>query len=116
MPFLYNSVLSKQSFHELLYPQVKPRSIRTRLGYVGLGVELYGGGIWHTWFDRDLKLAGRVIVKVSSRHTVEDLGKHCDVDIQWSLFNQDPLKSGQPLYKGRFFTAQKPFLCGLHLK
>jgi aspartyl aminopeptidase len=32
-------------------------------GYEKLSVEKYGGGIWHTFFDRPLKVAGRLVVE-----------------------------------------------------
>ncbi|KAG0181042.1 hypothetical protein DFQ28_009604 [Apophysomyces sp. BC1034] len=43
--------------------KLKPVSKKDKSGYLEVGVQLYGGGIWHTWFDRDLSVAGRVLVE-----------------------------------------------------
>jgi len=43
--------------------RVKPISKKKKEKYLMVGVEKYGGGLWYTWFDRDLSVAGRVMLK-----------------------------------------------------
>jgi aspartyl aminopeptidase len=46
--------------------RVKPSGELTRSGYRQVGVEVYGGVLLATWMDRDLSIAGRVLVQGAS--------------------------------------------------
>ena len=45
--------------------RLKPKAEYTKEGYLQLGVEVYGGALLNSWLDRDLALAGRIIVRES---------------------------------------------------
>ena len=46
--------------------KIKENAVKTGELYTTLNTETYGGGIWYTFLDRPLKIAGRVIVKNGS--------------------------------------------------
>ncbi|KAJ6767669.1 ASPARTYL AMINOPEPTIDASE [Salix koriyanagi] len=55
--------------------KLKPRSASSRSSYLMVNVQTYGSGLWHTWFDRDLSVAGRVIVRGSDGSFLHKLVK-----------------------------------------
>ncbi|CAK7325248.1 unnamed protein product [Dovyalis caffra] len=55
--------------------KLKPKSASSKSSYLMVNVQTYGGGLWHTWFDRDLSVAGRVIVRGSDGSFLHKLVK-----------------------------------------
>ncbi|MCF6238533.1 MAG: M18 family aminopeptidase, partial [Candidatus Marinimicrobia bacterium] len=46
---------------------LKPNAQYSKEGYIQLGVEVYGGPLLASWTDRDLSLAGRVIINAAGK-------------------------------------------------
>lgn len=59
---------------DALTVKVKPiPGLETKMGYVQLGVAPYAGGLNSTWWDRDLGIAGKVLVKDKNGKIVSKL-------------------------------------------
>jgi aspartyl aminopeptidase len=50
--------------------KLKPRAVFVKEGYIQLSTEVYGGPIYSSWLDRELSLAGKVVVRDGSGYKV----------------------------------------------
>jgi len=57
--------------------KVRPRHDVRQAGYRLVGVEPYGGLLAHTWLDRELTVAGRVMLRGGEVHLVVLLVRRC---------------------------------------
>jgi len=45
----------------------------SNINFLHVQVKTYGSGMWHTWFDRDLNVAGRVLLQRKDGELVHEL-------------------------------------------
>ena len=76
------------------YLKVKPHGGSVSQELAMVSCEVYGGGIWQTWFDRDLGISGRVILKDGSSKVfkineplmrIATIAIHVDTDRKFSI-------------------------------
>ncbi len=77
--------------------RVNPAARYESAGYVQLAVEVYGGVLLGTWLDRDLSLAGRLVLADGSEMLVRHPGPVCRVPSLAIHLNREVNKEGLTL-------------------
>ena len=93
--------------------KVRPHDDVRQAGYQLVGVEPYGGGLWHTWLDRELTVAGRVALRGGATAPVRlpgaplrlpSLAIHLDRSVREGL-KLDPQRDLVPAWSGELGAA-----------
>ena len=77
--------------------RLKPQAELTAHGYEQLSVEVYGGVLLSTWLDRELGLAGRLVLEDGSTRLVRLPGSFCRVPSLAIHLNRDVNSAGLTL-------------------
>jgi len=92
--------------------RVRPRHDLRQAGYKLVGVEPYGGGLWHTWLDRELTVAGRLALRGGTTVLatlpgaplrLPSLAIHLDRSVREGL-TLDPQRHLQPVWGSELST------------
>lgn len=62
--------------------QLKPNCLKDNNDYIKLTAEIYGGPLLNTWFDRDLSIAGRILIE-----TAEGVKEEVLIDFKKPILN-----------------------------
>jgi aspartyl aminopeptidase len=74
--------------------RLKPKPEHSHHGYRQLSVEVYGGALLGTWLDRDLSIAGRVVLAGGKTELVRLPGSVCRIPNLAIHLNRDVNKEG----------------------
>jgi aspartyl aminopeptidase len=101
--------------------RVRPRSDVRQAGYRLVGVEPYGGALWHTWLDRELTAAGRLALRDGRTALVRlpgaplrlpSLAIHLDRSVREGL-TLDPQRHLVPVWSSDDLDAEPGLLAAL---
>lgn len=82
---------------------VKPNPVLKKGSVTSINVEPYGGGIYYSWFDRPLSMAGRVIVNING----ETFATVVDIDEDILIIPSLAIHQNREVNKGYEFNAAR---------